>query len=384
VSGISNDIGRTVEISSWWEASAENSRFGADPIYAVFRFIDLEFIFTIVLSLFAILFAYDAVNGEKERGTLRLSFANAVPRDKFILGKLIGSFIALSVPLLIPILIGCLLLPLLGVPMDPGTWSRLAMVILAGLLYLGVFLTLSIFVSSMTVHSSSSFLLLLVVWIFAVLIIPRTAVLVSGRAVDVPSVDQINYEKSTYMSQLWDEDMKKMDELRQQMRGLPQEERRTRFRALMTELAEGRTEKMDVFAQRLNEDRRNRVRVRQQVALGFSRMSPASVFSLASTELAGTSLELKERYLEAARAYREGYLRFLKEKTGSSANMWWMRRTEDDAEEIDPLEVPAFELQEPSTSTHVGGALPDLAILLLFNVVFFVGAFVAFLRYDVR
>ena len=195
VSGISNDVGRTVDVNGWWEVSAEDSRFGADPIYAVFRFIDLEFIFTIVLSLFAILFAYDAVNGEKERGTLRLAFANSVPRDKYILGKLTGSFVALAVPLLIPILIGSLLLPLLGVPLDGGMWARLGMVILSGLLYLGVFLTLSIFVSSLTEHSSSSFLLLLVIWIFAVLVIPRTAVLLSGRAVEVPSMDSVNYEK---------------------------------------------------------------------------------------------------------------------------------------------------------------------------------------------
>ncbi|MEE8583230.1 MAG: ABC transporter permease subunit [Acidobacteriota bacterium] len=65
----------------------------------------------IVLSLFAILFAYNAVSGEKEQGTLRLSFSNAVPRDSYILGKAAGSFLALAIPLLILILLGCLLLP---------------------------------------------------------------------------------------------------------------------------------------------------------------------------------------------------------------------------------------------------------------------------------
>ncbi len=384
VSGVSNDIGRTVEISSRWEATAEDSRFNADPIYAVFRFIDLEFIFTIVLSLFAILFAYDAVNGEKERGTLRLAFSNSVPRDKYILGKLIGSFLALSVPLLIPILIGGLLLPLLGVPMDAGAWTRLTFVIAAGLLYLGVFLTLSVFVSSLTEHSSSSFLLLLVVWIFAVLIIPRTAVLISGRAVDVPSMDQVNFEKSTYMSQLWDEDMEEVDKLRRQISSLPRDQRRLRFRALMSELSEARTDKMDIFAKRLNEDRRNRERVRQRVALGLSRVSPASVFALASTNLSGTSLRLKERYLDSAAEYREVYLRFLEEKTGSSSSGWWHGGSTESDEEIDPLNLPEFDFKDVSTADHVTGALPDFAILILFNIVFFVGAFLAFLRYDVR
>jgi len=94
VMGVSNDIGRTSEIRGAGEISARDSKYGEDPVYAVFRFLDLDFIFQIVLSLFAILFAYDAVNGEKERGTLRLTLANAVPRSAYIAGKIAGSFLA--------------------------------------------------------------------------------------------------------------------------------------------------------------------------------------------------------------------------------------------------------------------------------------------------
>ena len=198
VSGVSNDIGRTVNMKARGELKPEGSRFNEDPLFAVFRFLDLEFIFAIILSLFAILFGYDAINGEKERGTLALTFANPVPRDQYILGKIAGSFIALIVPLMIPTLIGCLMLPLLGVPMDADSWLRLAMVILAGTLYFGVFLTLSVFMSTLLRSSSASLMALLVVWIFAVLIIPRTSVLMAGRSIVVPSVDQIYYDKSTF------------------------------------------------------------------------------------------------------------------------------------------------------------------------------------------
>src|ERR1051326_7236398 len=76
VSGISHDIGRTFEVHGRGQLNADDSRFNEDPIFAVFRFLDLDFIFQIVLSLFAILFAYDSVNGEQERGTLSLAFSN--------------------------------------------------------------------------------------------------------------------------------------------------------------------------------------------------------------------------------------------------------------------------------------------------------------------
>ena len=54
--------------------------------------------------------------------------------------------------------------------------------------------------------------MLLMVWILFVLIVPRSAVLLAGRAVDVPSVDAAMTEKSHYRRQLWSEDMDRMTE----------------------------------------------------------------------------------------------------------------------------------------------------------------------------
>ncbi len=388
VSGVSNDIGRNLEVETRGELMTENSRFSEDPLFAVFRFLDLEFIFTVVLSLFAILFGYDAVNGEKERGTLRLSFSNSVPRDKYILGKIIGSFLALVVPLLVAILLGFLLLPLFGVPMTGELWMRLGLIVLSGLLYFSVFLTLSVFISAMTEHSSSSFLMLLVAWIFAVLIIPRTAVLLSGRAVDVPTMDQINFEKSAFEDQLWQEDRKKMDEFWRSNPSNPNESREQRmmqFRTFMSELADARDEQERTFAEQLNEDRRNRENVQQRVALNIARISPAASFSLASADLAGTSLELKRRFQETADAYQVNYAEFINEKTGGMGGGWWSRGgSETQSDPIDPYELPKYTFEEPPTSELISGALPDIGLLIMFNLLFFVGAFVAFLKYDVR
>lgn len=394
VSGISNDVGRTTEMETSGELHLENSRFNEDPIYAVFRFLDLEFIFGIVLSLFAILFSYDAINGEKERGTLRLSFANSVPRDRYILSKLVGAFVSLGVPLLIPILIGAVLLPVLGVPMTAGAWGRLGLVVLSGYLYLGVFLTLSVFVSALTERSSSSFLLLLVVWIFAVLIIPRAAVLVAGRAVDVPSVDQVNFEKNRFTAQLIQEERPKISEFVQRgfaQRGVGGQTDMMQwmedFQDFMNDLADVREEKFDEFARQLNEDRQNRDMTRQSLALGIARLSPTSVFSLATSNLAGTSLALKARYLESANRYRDSYAQFIERETGNRSGMRFTFRMGQEQEEpdpIDPYELPVFEYEGPLTRDLIGGSMIDLGLLALFNVIFFTGAFVAFLRYDVR
>ena len=44
LNGISNDIGRDIEMYGVGELSAENSRYNEDPLFAIFRFLDLEFL----------------------------------------------------------------------------------------------------------------------------------------------------------------------------------------------------------------------------------------------------------------------------------------------------------------------------------------------------
>jgi|TARA_B100000315_G_scaffold124669_1_gene114620 ABC-type transport system involved in multi-copper enzyme maturation permease subunit len=386
VSGVSNDIGRTVNMQARGELRSEGSRFNEDPLFAVFRYLDLEFIFAIILSLFAILFGYDAVNGEKERGTLRLAFANPVPRDQYILGKIVGSFLALIVPLMIPILIGCLMLPVLGVPMDTDSWLRLGMVILAGVLYFGVFLTLSVFMSTLMQNSSASLMSLLVVWIFAVLIIPRTSVLVAGRSVEVPSVDEIDYEKSKYAAQLWNERMDAMQRWMKVNYNDDHRQMRDGMRAFSTEQQALQDEKMNTFVEQLNEQRAAKSDLRTGVALSLARISPTASFSLAASDLAYTSMELRSSYLATANAYQEEYATFMRSK---NVDYWGRHRRhgggdDEEPEAIDTRELPVFAYAQPPVSEAIKASLPDLGLLFMFNAIFFSGAFVRFLRFDLR
>jgi len=385
VAGVDNDIGRDIEMFAVGELKAQDSRFSDDPIFSVFHFLDLEFVFSIVLALFAILFGYNLVNGEKEAGTLRLVFANAVPRHSFILGKMTGALLAVVVPVLIPFCIGCLLLIMMGVPMDSGAWIRLGLIIFAGLLYFGVMLLLAILLSTFTTRSSNAFLLTLVLWIFTTLIIPRTAVLIAGRLVKVPSVDELDSQKFRYRSQLWSEDMKKMNAFKLPDTGNPQE-MMDAFHKYMGELGRDRNEKMDLFNQRLNEQRRNRQNSRENLAFSLARIAPAANFSLAAMHLAGTSIELKQEFLAAAGAYQQTYARFLGSKTDGMLPGGGMvfRMVSDDGQEsvpINPNEIPVFEFK-PMSGGQMAGI--DIIILAAFGLLFFCGAWVAFLKYDLR
>ena len=398
MNGISNDIGKNVNVMAMGLLQARGSRYNEEPVLAMFRFLDLEFIFLVVLSLFAILFAFDLISGEKERGTLRLALSNAVPRDTFILGKLTGAFVALTVPLLVPILLGCLMLVAMGIPMSGAEWTRLALIVVAGMLYVGAFLGMSVLVSSLTARSSTSFLVVLVVWIMAVMVVPRGAVLVAARAVDVPTVDSILSQQRRLRGQLMMEDREAMNDFLQKTMnagggdGGPEAMQAgiAKLNEFMQERGEERKRKLDELSARLDEERKNQQAVQQSLAFSLARLSPAAAFSLASLNLAGTALDLPRHFLDQVAAYQEGYTRFQKEKTGGQASSGFrvVIKTSDDEEDkpkpIDPRELPVFDYQPQSTASVFRAATLDLGLLAFFNILFFTGAFVAFLRYDVR
>jgi ABC-type transport system involved in multi-copper enzyme maturation permease subunit len=364
----------------------DDTRYNDEPVFAVFRFLDLEFIFQIVLSLFAILFAYDAVNGEKERGTLQLTLANPVPRRAVLTGKLLGAFCALGIPLLIPILLGSLLLIALGMPMRPDEWLRLALIVVAGLLYFGVFLTLSVTISALTRRSAHSFLMLLVIWILSVLVIPRSAVLIAGRAVEVPTVDEIGAKMARLSHQVWTEDREKMSAFKPSTTDDPRKAMEE-FQKLMGKIGDDREKKMSDLSSRLNEERANRQATQQAVAFGIARISPSACFALAASALSGSGLALQEHYRSEARAYQQTYAKFILDKTGVNPGGGMMFRVVTNGEKpkpIDPKELPPFEYHPLTLAELVSSAVLDLGLLAVFCLVLFGAAHAAFVRYDIR
>ncbi len=387
VTGVSNDIGRTIEIGGTNDIQAEDSIFGDEPIFAIFRFLDLEFIFQIVLSLFAILFAYDSINGEKERGTLKLTFSYPVSRSDFILGKLFGSFFSLIIPLLIPFMIGMVILPALGVNLTSDEWIRLMLIILNGFVFTSVFLLLSIFVSALTEKSSNSFLYLLGGWIFFVMIIPRISFIAAGSIINVPSLDEINSQKARLSMQLWSEDRKAINSFSSTKTGNP-EELMKEFNAFMQKMTKGRQEKIRELTERLYEERENKQNSMIRLAFGLASLSPVTSFSLSISTLAGTSVKLQEQFYKNAKDYKREYSEFMKKKTGmdGSAFVIMRRLSDDDTKEnkINLSEIPAFQFKKASLSENIAYTILYTGILFLFCIAFFAASFYSFRKYDVR
>lgn len=407
VSGVNNDVGSLSRISADRDVKLEQSAYSSDPLFAVFRFIDFTFIVQVVLSLFAILFTYDAINGERESGTLKLALSNAVPRGKYLFAKFIGSWLGLVIPLSIPVLIGLLLVVLFRVPITGTEWMKLGALFGVSLLYFTFFISLGLFVSSMTRRSSVSFLILLVFWINLVLIIPRGASMAAGQLVDVPSVADIEAQKDRYRTDQR-QSLNKERSLRWRerfsgMQNLSRAERRAFYNQNRKEW-EGedndyRTE-MDVrvaeYNRQTNEALRNAKLSQERLAFTLSRFSPAAAYQLSAMNLGGTNTSIKTRYEDQMFAFRDNFNAYLSksqreeraeirrkaESKGGGRMMMFMGGGGTEA--IDASDRPRFVEPEESLSAVLQASIIDFGLLSFFTLATFVGAFFAFVRYDIR
>ena len=92
--------------------------------------IDWGFVTTVLLSFMGILFTFDAISGEQERGTLRLMLANSVSRNTVICGKFLGAFFAIAIPFLIGVIVSISIIYLSEVvQFKRSHWIRLGFIV---------------------------------------------------------------------------------------------------------------------------------------------------------------------------------------------------------------------------------------------------------------
>jgi ABC-type transport system involved in multi-copper enzyme maturation permease subunit len=405
VSGVQYDVGRLSGISTMEPVKLSASAYSDDPLFAVFRFIDFSFIVQIVLTLFAILFTYDSINGERESGTLQLMLSNAVPRATVITAKFAGAWLGLVIPLAVPVLMGIGLVLFYEVPMTAEHWLRLGSLVGASLLLFTFFIAFGLLVSSVTRRSNISFLVCLVSWVAMVLIVPRAGMMLAGQMVDVPTDAEIDSRQDSFSKDRWNEHFTRLEEKWRErnapLEALSPEERMARREEMEWTWAEedkrGRDSMqadINANARKLREELRNRKGEMERLGFSLSRFSPVSAYQLAAMNLAGTDISLKSRYEDALENYRTAFNAFKERKqreSGSSGGM----RIEIDSERgiridsgremaLDLAGIPEFTATRPTLAESLSATVVDFGLMALLTILSFTVAFVMFLRYDPR
>jgi ABC-type transport system involved in multi-copper enzyme maturation permease subunit len=295
------------------------------------------YIVKVALSLMAIFFSFGLISGEKENGTLALTMSNAVPRSKVILGKWIGNYAALIAPFLLATMIELLAISLSGsLPTDDEVWVRMLLMIPLSLIYISVFFGLGVLISAMTHKASTSLIISLLVWAVLILAVPSTAVLVSRRIVDVPSLEETQQNKDAIFVATYSEAARKLGD------NVTSDEESKK-------VWDKAWERINAEQRKLDDLRKQKLRRRVSVTKDIARVSPSSSYVFAATTLAHTGIEDKQSYDDLA------------EKSREEANR-----------------------SQKSFPESLRISLPDIALLLIVNVLLFLCAYIVFMRYDVR
>ena len=338
-----------------------------NPLAGLLRMPDLVYIVSVVLSLLAVLFAFDSICGEKESGTLRLMLSNAVPRDSILLAKWVGGYVVLIVPFLIAAFGG------LGYAWWSGNLGvngenvrRLGILLFVACLYISVFFTLTVCVSAATHRSATSLFICLLIWVMWILVIPNLAPVVAKIIRPAPSVEKINAEKEAADKEVRMQIERLYASSGELNYGQAMQRKEERLRA------EGETRKS-----RWDRFLAETTGRQTDLAQTLGRISPAVCWTYSAVALMGTGPSEYKQYEEARKRLMKGLqelrdrLRQVRRETGSSPAI-----SEDD--------VPSLQVGQVGFGLAAKTALNDILILLILNVVFFLAGYVLFLRYDVR
>ncbi len=344
------------------------------PSLGLFGGIDYLFVVQLLFSLFAVLLSFDAITREKEAGTLRSILASSVSRSTLAAGKLLGGFTMLAVPLVISFLVGLLVLAAAGLDLAAGGFLvRSAWILASSLLYVAVFFLMGLLVSALTRSTYAALVVSLAVWLLAVLVLPRSALLVARIARPVESRQAVLLEKTAALADveqakgqalqdLYDRDPEAWEEARDEVVA-PFERRAAET------------------ARRIDEEHRLRVDAQRGLALTVARLSPTGSLVSFVTEMAGTGLTAERRFLADSESYQEALYRelftkvFMDTLPGGRIHLG----TDDT---LDLAAIPEFTSNPP-------GPLPslrvvDLATLAAWSLILALGLFFALERYDVR
>ena len=334
--------------------------------------IDWGFVIGYVLSLIAILFTFDSISGERERGTLRLMLANSVPRHTILIGKFLGALMSISIPFVLAVLTNLLVISTSSdVQLGTDAWSRLGIIFFIAILYLCLFLALGLLVSSRVRQSAASLVILLLTWVTFVVFMPNTlASIASGFSTPMTS-DEFLERRQQLNIELRDEYDARLQDTRE-------------YPAKRMELGGEYVTKDAAERERLSQEYLSQQHAQIQLGRSVTRISPVVLVQHLLEVFAGTGFERHQQFVENVQRYAREYRGFVADMERSdpdSLHILGMREGMS-KKPISPESIPTFE-DTLSLSRDFNAAAVDLLLLTLFFVVLLSGAYLAFVRVEV-
>ena len=372
--GVDRKLGATAKVNGFAEAQFE-ADYDRNPITSLFPPIDLLFFIGVVMSLLAIAFSYDAVSGEKELGTLKLLMSYSLPRDQVLLAKWIGGYLALIAPFVMAFVCGLVIVVMFPtVELKADHWVELGIILMIALAYLSSFYSLGVFVSARTHLASTSITVLLMIWVTLVLALPNVAPYLAVQLKPARTISMVDKEK--YQIER-DEEEKFQKALEQWGEDHPEVPRnRGTWWAKWDELKRDQLLRLIGAQEKINDQFQIEMAGQIQLAKSLSRISPLASFTYAVSDVAGTGIENRNRFMDLLVDYRKEITRF-------GLDQWIIYDGEERWRDYTIEGYPKFAFKESRLQDRTELIFADILLLLVWNIVFFMGAYLSFLRYDV-
>jgi len=344
--------------------------------------LDWVFVISVIMSFAAIVLVYDSISGERESGTLRLSMSNPIPRSTVILGKYLGTMIMLIIPLLVGMLLSMIIITTSGKVDLAGTdWIRILATLLLSWLYLSIFVLLGLLISSSLRSSAASLVLLLLAWTLIVVVIPSVTGMIATRFSELPS-DRV---LGRIANDAW-------NKAEQEYGARHPETANRRTRGWWPRYSLGRhlycsDANMAVYRGYWDQ-------MASDVRLGrnVTRISPCVVYRRAAESIAGSGIDHHESFIKQVWQYRDLLQNTLISHYPLKVHKLYDTTEEEERQVFQALsrvkftgaDVPKFHDDPILAGDAMGNSLWDIVILFMFNFVFFMAAYISFLRRDVR
>ena len=328
-----------------------------------------------LISLTAIFLCYDGINGEKERGVLKLILSNRISKAVVIGGKFIGNLIIISIPLTLSFILALVIVNLYGkTSFSKGDWLVLAVIYISGVIFIAVFIALSLLVSLLVNKPYLSLLVLLILWVIFGFVAPSLSPYLAQSVRPLPTTREMEAQKHYVMTR-WMSFPRRVKELTGQ--GYSEEEAKKRVREYYRL---GMYEEIIENFQKINKAYKLKVEAQTGLAQNISHISPVSLFLYISSNLSESGIEMKEHFEQSLEEYYQRYSSYLmkkrRERLEDARNG---RRPNDDISDR-----PVFNYAPLSLKERLKKNLYDIFYLISFGLVLFISSYVSFVRYDVR
>ncbi len=278
-----------------------------------------------MLSLLAFVFVHGMITREKEEGTLRLLVSTGASRGSILSAKLLGSYFAFALPVAAGLILGLGIMvgsPIVRAHLE-GQLPQLLLAVLSVFALLFLLFLLGTFVSMFAHRPGVAVVLLVFLWVFLVLALPRMAPMIAQIVYPATPHHVVEMEKrliktsndlrfreavdSLYRSVLsrhgFDADT--LDMIVPELLTGDLKTAHDEYEKALAGIEASHESGIQAQWRILDSTREAAYRSQQETASFLTRLSPVGTFSLLATTLAGTGPNEWERSLAFARDFQD-------------------------------------------------------------------------------